>query len=60
MGTVGHVLKECPLHPAQRHLLSKVFPELDPIPRRTLSLQSSSQVYYHNLLADVRLIRAIH
>ena len=28
--TVEHVLKECPLHPAERDLLRKVSPELDP------------------------------
>ena len=28
--TVEHVLKECPLHPAERDLLKKVSPELDP------------------------------
>ena len=27
--TVKHVLKECPLHPAERDLLSKVSSELD-------------------------------
>jgi len=27
--TVEHVLKECPLHPTERNLLRKVFPELD-------------------------------
>jgi len=27
--TVGHVLKECPLHPAEQKLLKRVFPELD-------------------------------
>jgi len=27
--TVEHVLKECPLQPAERYLLRKVFPELD-------------------------------
>ena len=26
---VDHALKECPLHPAERDLLRKVFPELD-------------------------------
>ena len=29
LGTVEHVLKECPLYPAERDLLKKVFPELD-------------------------------
>ena len=28
--TVEHVLKECPLHPAERDLLRRVSPELDP------------------------------
>ena len=28
--TVGHVLKECPLHPAERNFLKKVSPVLDP------------------------------
>ena len=30
MLTVEHILKECPLDPAERDLLKKVFPELDP------------------------------
>jgi len=28
--TVEHVLKECPLHPAERDLLRNISPELDP------------------------------
>ena len=27
--TVEHILKECPLHPAEREVLRKISPELD-------------------------------
>ena len=61
--TVEHVLKECPLHPAERDLLRKVSPELDPkiLLDTKKGLGAVVKLFFHHptSLLMVRLIKQL-